>query len=667
MIEEEDDDESLLDKLREKNKQLQRLLDELKDLEDQNHQLNSQVNELKHKFSDATDHLNQSAQDMRILLNRVKETQEMNKTILEEKEQLIQDNSKLHIELKSLKENEDSLSRKLSLQVDKVIQVVKEKDQEIERLTLQLRKYTTHDEEGEEIVLTDLKNKLKDATATIQYQTVLIEQLQKQERLPQEEKTKDMDPDNVLFQRLEQLEQELQEKDDKINNLTMKMKSYEEGHYGLPDALMELELMKDTFKRKDEQVISLTKQLNDMSNEMNDTQDELDYIKECVNLSSVNIPDFNSLDSVAKRTKQDRLKLLKLQQQLIKMEDEKIDLEQEIRALRNRVNSLKSSPDSNDSLVQQIAQLQLENHDLQMGMKEILLGIHESDGKSDVTIDCPVLERLLVFLESREISSDLMTVLALKAELDLIRGYNGELRAQLKQVRCEHLKVLSLYTADVLGPENDDDEENHGSDDENESKSEGHDSDISEGQVLPTHPEIRLIVSPAEEEQTEAVEPSAPDFPDLPIPKILVEDASNTEKKSLGKDSSTQTDLIQQHWMEATPSPSPFPVKHKHHGITSSTIKKCSRCSRLIRALNEIKSLLIKTEKSIRSSDDVTMTRIQQLQAEYTSVVSSLQESMKQMSLAIKTRDSIIQVLRSSLTPRKRHEGQVQLSQAAIE
>lgn len=655
--------ESFMDKIREKNHQIQKLLDEMKELEDENKDLDSKVKELKLKLSDATNHVTQSTHDMTLLHNRVKEVQAMSMQLISEKEFLVKENHDLVDKIHEIQAEDDSMAKQFSDQVDKVIEIMKEKDIEIDRLTESLKKYTRDKSCPDEdtLIMNDLRNQLKEATATIQYQTSMIDQLQRQS-LKKEDKTRtvkkttdDLDPDNVLFQRLEQLESELQEKDDKIVSLSLKNKSYEEGHYGLPDALIELDILRNSLKRKEEMIESMNQQLNDLHSELNDSQDELEYVKECANLS--NITDFNSLDSTGKSTKQDRLKLLKLQQQLIRMEEQKIDLQQEIRSLHDKVTLLKSS-ESNDSLMKQVARLELENQDLRLGMKEILIGIKESDSKSDVTIDCPTLERLCSFLEATSISTDHSIVVALKAELDVTRGFNEELRKQLKNIRCQHLNVLSLYTQDVLKETAYDDFSDHDdNDDDDDAFVFSEDVTLSAGQVLPTRPDRRVISYPINNDtiqdnhddihvHREDVLPSAPP---LPIPEIIVEEVGSFSRR----DSSTQTEVAaatkRSSWK--TPlSPPPKDPKTPVMAVTSLTVKKCCRCSKLTRTLNDIKTLLAKSESSIRKSDTVFQDKIDQLQADHSKVITAFQSQIRQMDQALQTKDSVIQALKSAAT-----------------
>ncbi|OTF83810.1 hypothetical protein BLA29_009530, partial [Euroglyphus maynei] len=100
-----------------------------------------------------------------------------------------------------------------------------------------------------------------------------------------------------------------------------------------------------------------------------------------------------------------------------------------------------------------------ENLELQMGMKEILDGLRQSDVTTDMVLECPSLERVCRMLENRSIYSglngnqngeDLTQMILLKSELDHIRGQNEQLRIELKNLRSDFLSVIDEYTTDIL-------------------------------------------------------------------------------------------------------------------------------------------------------------------------------------------------------------------------
>lgn len=128
-----------------------------------------------------------------------------------------------------------------------------------------------------------------------------------------------------------------------------------------------------------------------------------------------------------------------------------------------------------DSRQKRLRQLESENELLELAMKEILLSIKWSDAQcSTILIDCPSLERLCQLIEARFLakalvggapkgavdhqatSSDgpitttnnnnhhLFQLIVLKSELDLLRGQNEQLRADVKIHRREYQEVLML-------------------------------------------------------------------------------------------------------------------------------------------------------------------------------------------------------------------------------
>lgn len=110
------------------------------------------------------------------------------------------------------------------------------------------------------------------------------------------------------------------------------------------------------------------------------------------------------------------------------------------------------------SNVARLHQLEQENSLLELAMKEILLSIKTSDSSCNtIMINCPSLERLCQIIESRYLndmgkasrynsyqssSSDLFQMITLKAELDLIRGQNDQLRKQIKLLHADNLHLV---------------------------------------------------------------------------------------------------------------------------------------------------------------------------------------------------------------------------------
>ena len=110
-----------------------------------------------------------------------------------------------------------------------------------------------------------------------------------------------------------------------------------------------------------------------------------------------------------------------------------------------------------DAFKSDFEKLHKESLELQLGMKEILDVLRQSDISSDLVIECPSLERVCILLENRlvypdsiELGVDLSKVTMLKSELDFVRGQNEQLRTELKQLRGDFLSVIDEYTNDIL-------------------------------------------------------------------------------------------------------------------------------------------------------------------------------------------------------------------------
>lgn len=458
-----------LEKIREKNQQITHLLDELRQLEEKNASLSSKVSTLSTSLNKATYEIETCTEDMKKIRDQQQVHLEMNKKLLKEKEILLS-------QLKSLKDKvefyeEEDLSSKLATRIDEVIDLIEEKDSQIYRLKKQLRQFTeepfksnvikpetppskfTFDsiEQGN-----NLRIYLQDAARLMDEQNELIESLKEQVRKNKSlsESTNSLNELGKLSTQLsagqmDSLESELLAKDGEISELRKQLFIYENQYFGLKEATAELKKSRQKEVQLEERIHELTNELNQLHMELTDTQDELDYIRECAKVKGID----TEFVPRNKDSRQDKLEILKLQQQLIRLEEEKIDLQEKVRILArapiDETIDLIPSKTKEDEV--QLQELKEQNEALQLGMKEILLALQRSDSNSDTVLDCPTLERLCQVLESRTVSPSLAPMIALKAELDLVRGNNEQLREELKRIRQEHLSLLAIYTEEILG------------------------------------------------------------------------------------------------------------------------------------------------------------------------------------------------------------------------
>ena len=84
-----------------------------------------------------------------------------------------------------------------------------------------------------------------------------------------------------------------------------------------------------------------------------------------------------------------------------------------------------------------------ENNKLREGMHEILDSVKEQDGKSDVIVSCPVLEQLLTILDARHYFGDYKPAMGLKSQIEKLEGVNTHLREQCRKLRNEGDKLTT--------------------------------------------------------------------------------------------------------------------------------------------------------------------------------------------------------------------------------
>lgn len=189
-----------LEKLREKNKQIQSLLDELDLMERANVELARQVKTLKDQLSLATNEVKSAADEMETMRNQCLGIQEMNENLIKEKEYFLKENDSYRKQLDSIHEKHDNTTSKLNDKMNELIEMIKEKDTLIGQLngsrsnqpgppslssineksnSLLLQELTEKSE-----TINYLKEQLTEAVNTIQGQNELIKKLTKQSKSP---------------------------------------------------------------------------------------------------------------------------------------------------------------------------------------------------------------------------------------------------------------------------------------------------------------------------------------------------------------------------------------------------------------------------------------------------------------------------------------------------
>lgn len=452
-----------IEKLREKNKQIQSLLDELRDIETVNIELANQVKKLKLELNSATNEMQISCNQMEMLRQQIQELKELNEDFVKEKTFLNNEIKILRETIDKYENEDDNIADKFSEKIEQLRQLIHLKDEQIihlKSISIMPNKSTFDDHKekhlksNEEIEERDkqielLKSQLNEAVVDMESQTEIIQNLMQQNKSA--EQVLELNEQILnLNNNLKRIEEEVLIKDKELLDLRKRINLYERGEYGLKDALKEVNDLQKHLNNREHRIEEMIQQINELKLQLNEASDEIQLLREHSDQQSLTTK-ITKDDKTTNFTKKDKIKLLEMQKQLLKLEDEKIGLSEKLRinytkAMANKeqeyqeINKLKS----------RLKEVKTENSELQLGMKEILNGIRESDSKSDVVIECPSLERVCQLLESRTISNDLTNIIALKAELDLVRGHNEQLRTEMRKLRNDYLKVISQYTQDLL-------------------------------------------------------------------------------------------------------------------------------------------------------------------------------------------------------------------------
>ncbi|RWS14830.1 centrosomal protein of 290 kDa-like protein [Dinothrombium tinctorium] len=602
------------DKLREKNKQIQLLLDETNAMEAANAELAKQVKSLREQLKSESAKSKSNENEAQSMRQQLTEIQAINEMLVKEKEFLLKETQHLRDLLDNYEREDDIIASKFSEKVDKLLLVLNSKDEQIASLKAKIaqlhlkanssagvvgggggtepnRDALLKEIDAKNAEIDSLKKRLHAESELVKSDAnigVELKQVQKER--------------NDLRETLAKLEEELRVKDEELLALRKRNLMYERGEYGLYEALQEVKQLKRELNARDQNIEELVKQLNELNLELNDTQDELDYIRESAQHNFLE----PSVDSKNRRNLNDKLKILQLQKAIVKLEDEKISATEELRQLKSHLTG--NGKSKNASLLQHLEQLKDENKQLELGMKEILMGIRESDAKSDVVIECPSLERLCQLLESRSLSSKLTNVIALKAELDLLRGHNQQLRMELKRIRAEHLKLIKIYTNDVLNESPSEeivikpvDSEKLRDVSEKDSSSDVSSAEMSK-QIESREEEATVSEQESDSSRAEEIKPQP--LPRRRLSKQLEDKQMQTELENVEKSSTKREQQKEQ---------SEISIQTESPTLTD---RKCSRCQRISPDFYTLLNHINKLEQTVIASEDKFIQQIDFLQEE---------------------------------------------------
>uniref|UniRef100_A0A2K5PZL2 Centrosomal protein 290 n=1 Tax=Cebus imitator TaxID=2715852 RepID=A0A2K5PZL2_CEBIM len=209
-------------------------------------------------------------------------------------------------------------------------QGIQERDSQIKMLTEQVEQYTKEMEKNT-FIIEDLKNELQrnKGASTLSQQSHYMKIQSTLDIL--KEKTKEAERTAELA------EADAREKDKELVEALKRLKDYESGVYGLEDAVIEIKNCKNQIKIRDQEIETLTKEINKLELKINDFLDENEALRERVGLEPKTMIDLTEFRN-SKCLKQQQYRaenqiLLKEASMIESLEEERLDLKKKIRQM----------------------------------------------------------------------------------------------------------------------------------------------------------------------------------------------------------------------------------------------------------------------------------------------------------------------------------------------
>ncbi|GLV41129.1 Centrosomal protein 290kDa [Carabus blaptoides fortunei] len=459
----------LSEHLREKNKQISQLLSDIECVEKENISLKENVIHLRDKLNEATEHIKQMTSEIsgqkRVLhenRDKLDKLHEENTALRNQIEDLVNQKNERDVQL-------DHFSMTLDAKVEELKQVLSEKQTDIKELkcrNIELEKKISEHENTNKIPLeillereeqiVKLQAKLMEATQEIKKTTNVLNKMTTTKKPCTSNDEQDIIIVDLKLQladshaRCQELQQQLdcterdaQNYSEQFAELISRLHKYEEGQYGLSDALREMQDCRLQINIRDKQIAELIQNCNKLQSICDEVEHE-----NLTHREKLGLPLDAPISKNGIISKQRKLKKLirNLQNQIEVLEDEKlqmkVDLQKYKRSTELETDTKMQLGDEADlaseqNYKKQFTEMAEENEALRKGMHEILESIRAKNESGNREIKSQTLEQLLQIMDVRHVSGWYHPAMRLQAELNTLQGTNAELRNQLQITRSE--------------------------------------------------------------------------------------------------------------------------------------------------------------------------------------------------------------------------------------
>lgn len=405
-------------------------------LREENEVLKAQVIDLNEQVQSKTD-----ADDaiMVAVNNKVEEwkeiLQEKDEQMLELQEQVI------HLRDQLIAANMDADKASVAA----LSKVVKDKDKQIEDLTEQIRQFVDEMEKNTAII-EDLQAELKKSgSGSGDSQQKKIKNLQKDLDY-QREKVMELEKE------LKMADRDAREKDKELTYALEKQRKYENGEYGLAEAVQEIKDCKNQIKVRDRQIEELTSHINKTEMKINDIEEENEELRFKLGMDPRDPLDLTEFRKNKELRKEEEKALnFILQKEVERLEDERIELKKKIRKLAQQTGQravalgltaedMMSVYEYQENLKEQKKVKEMETSTAEVIKREV---VHQQMDAQHRGYDEDFVKNL------REMDKLYQENSRHKAETEQLKEQNKQLEQGLKEV----IENLKKYTPDEKEPE----------------------------------------------------------------------------------------------------------------------------------------------------------------------------------------------------------------------
>lgn len=442
--------EELVEVVRQKNKHIMQLLDDIETADQENNALRVKLTTARNEITEANNTISEMTQQITSLniasddsKIHCKDVEDKNKALISQVDELIEKKAANDRDL-------DDFALKLNERVEEWKRLLDAKDSEMVSLKEELEKYETkpwNDSSAEpraKLQIIQLEKEVSELQAVIHELNMENEGREKyiaslRKSMSENEETKKAynqienlhETIDQLQEQLKMLEEDTVKKDEEISELVIQLRGYERGEFGLTEAVEKIKLLERRSAEKETKIENLVATLNKLTLDRDNLEDENIFLREKMGLS----PSRTILHASAVKTNSNAQVVSNLRLQIEALQNDVINLKLRNRELSQRETTPSDESKSENTVGERDLRMIEENDALRKGLHEILESI-QTQTMGDLQIKS--LENLLEALDARHVSGWYHPAMRLQAQLQTIRGECQALRVQVKELKTEN-------------------------------------------------------------------------------------------------------------------------------------------------------------------------------------------------------------------------------------